>query len=64
MVGDYLNEFTEFMDEAGYIKSLSIVMKFRKGLDQNIQDHIVETEQGRLSDHDPEGWCSAAHFSC
>jgi hypothetical protein len=36
------------------------VMKFRKGLDRDIQDRIAEMVQGRPSDDDPEGWYSAA----
>jgi hypothetical protein len=35
-------------------------MKFRKGLDQDIQDQIAEMAQGRPSDDDPEGWYSTA----
>ena len=57
---DYINEFSELVDEAGYIDSLSIVIQFRKGPDQNIQDQIAEMAQGRPSDNDPEGWYSAA----
>jgi hypothetical protein len=60
VVDDYIDEFSELVDEAGYTDGLSIVMKFRKGLDQDIQDWIVETVQGRPSDDDPEGWYSAA----
>jgi hypothetical protein len=59
-VDDYIDEFSELVDEAGYTDGLSIVMKFRKGLDRDIQDRIVEMVQGRPSDDDPEGWYSAA----
>jgi len=45
-VDDYIDEFSELV-EAGYSDGLSIVMKFRKGLDQDIQDRIVEMVQGR-----------------
>ena len=37
-VDDYIDEFSELVDEAGYVDGLSIVMKFRKGLDRDIQD--------------------------
>jgi hypothetical protein len=60
MVDDYINEFSKLMDEAGYTSGLSIVMKFRKGLDQDIQDQIAEMAQGRPSDDDSEGWYSTA----
>jgi hypothetical protein len=55
-VDDYIDEFSELVDEAGYTDGLSIVMKFRKGLDQDIQDWIAEMVQGRSSDDDLEGW--------
>src|SRR6266436_80078 len=55
-VDDYIDEFSELVDEARYTDSLSIVMKFRKGLDQDVQDQIVEMVQGRPSDSNPEGW--------
>jgi len=41
-VDDYIDEFSELVDEAGYTDGLSIVMKFRKGLDRDIQDRIAE----------------------
>src|SRR5882762_3314239 len=53
-------KISKMMDEARYTNSLSIVMKFRKGLDQDIQDQIAEMAQGRPSDDDPEGWYSTA----
>jgi hypothetical protein len=56
VVDDCIDESSELVDEAGYTDSLFIVMKFRKGLDQNIQDQIAKMVQGRLSDDDPEGW--------
>jgi membrane peptidoglycan carboxypeptidase len=59
VVDDYIDEFSELVDEAGYTDGLSIVMKFRKGLDQDIQDQIAEMVQGRPSDNDPEGWYGA-----
>jgi hypothetical protein len=59
-VDDYIDEFSELMDESGYTDGLSIVIKFRKGLDRDIQDQIVEMVQGRPADDDPEGWYNAA----
>ena len=57
---DYIDEFSELINEAGYIEGLSIVMKFRKGLDRKVQDWIAEMGQGRPVDDDPEGWYEAA----
>jgi hypothetical protein len=60
VVDDYIDEFLELVDEARYTDGLSIVMKFKKGLDRDIQDQIVEMVQGRPSDDDPEGWYGTA----
>ena len=59
---DYIDEFSELIDEAGYTDGLSIVMKFRKGLDQDISDHVAEMVQGRPEDNDPDGWYEAAQM--
>jgi hypothetical protein len=59
-VDDYIDEFSELVEEAGYVDGLSIVMKFRRGLDRDIQDRIAELVQGRPEDDDPEGWYSTA----
>jgi hypothetical protein len=60
LVDDYINEFSELVEEAGYSDGLSIVMKFRKGLDQDLQDRIVEMVQGRPDDDDLEEWYAVA----
>jgi hypothetical protein len=62
VVDDYIDEFSELVDEARYIDGLSIVIKFRKGLDRDIQDWIAEMVQGKPSDDDLEGWYGAAHI--
>jgi Retrotransposon gag protein/Zinc knuckle len=59
-VDDYIDKFSELVKEAGYSDGLSIVMKFRKGLDWDIQDRIAEMVQGRPEDDDPEEWYAAA----
>jgi Zinc knuckle len=59
-VDDYIDEFSELVEEAGYSDGLSIVMKFWKGLDRDIQDRIAEMVQGRPEDDDPEEWYAAA----
>ena len=61
-VDDYIDEFSELVDEAGYTDGLAIVMKFRKGLDRDIQDRIAEMVQGRPNDADPQGWYNAAQL--
>jgi hypothetical protein len=42
VVDDYIDDFSELVDEASYMDGLSIVMKFWKGLDRDIQDWIAE----------------------
>jgi hypothetical protein len=59
-VDDYIDEFSKLVEEAGYSDGLSIVMKFQKGLDQDLQDRIGEMVQGRLDNDDPEEWYAAA----
>jgi hypothetical protein len=61
-VDDYIDEFSELVEEAGYVDGLSIVMKFQRGLDRDIQDRIAELVQGRPEDDDPEGWYSTARM--
>src|SRR6266436_2384067 len=61
-VDDYIDEFSELIDEAGYTDRLSIMMKFQKGLDQHQQDCITEMVQGRPEDNDLEGWYEAAQM--
>jgi len=59
-VDDYIDKFLELVEEAGYSDSLSIIMKFWKALDWDIQDCIAEMVQGRLEDNDLEEWYAAA----
>ena len=59
-VDDYLDEFMELMSEAGYTDPKIAVIKFRKGLDPQIQNTITTMAYGRPSDASPEGWYEAA----
>src|SRR3984957_14231653 len=61
-VDDYIDEFSELVDEAGYMDRLAIVIKFQKGLDRDIQGRIAEMVQGRPNDADPQGWYNAAQL--
>jgi len=60
---EYINEFHDLIDLAGYTEGLAIVMKFHKGLRHDIQDQIAQLAHGRPSDSDPSGWYEAA-LSC
>jgi hypothetical protein len=59
-VDEYVDEFEELIDQAGYTDDLAIVMKFRRGLDDTIQNKIAETGYGRPNDDEPEAWYAAA----
>ena len=39
---DYIDEFSQLIDAAGYTDGLSIEMKLLKGLDQDSQDCVAE----------------------
>ena len=52
---EYLDEFRDLIDQAGYTEDLAIVIKFRRGLRRDIQDQIA-TLPGRPKDDDQEGW--------
>ena len=57
---DYLDEFVELVAEAGYTDPKVVVVKFRKGLDPQIQNTIATMAYGRPSDASPENWYEAA----
>ena len=57
---DYLDEFVELITEAGYIDPKIVVVKFRKGLDPQIQNTIAMMAYGCPSDSSPENWYEAA----
>jgi Retrotransposon gag protein/Zinc knuckle len=59
-VDDYLDEFRELVEQAGYKEGLAIVMKFRRGLNREIQDQIAQLAIGRPKDDAPEEWYHAA----
>ena len=57
---DYIDEFKDLIDLAGYKEGLAIVMKFCKGLRRDIQDQIAQLAHGRPADHDISAWYDAA----
>src|SRR6201996_29837 len=59
-VDDYLDEFIELVVEAGYTDPKTTVVKFRKGLDPQIQNTIAMMAYGRPSDASLEDWYEAA----
>jgi Retrotransposon gag protein/Zinc knuckle len=59
-VDDYIDDFRELIDQAGYKEGLPIVVKFRRGLNREIQDQIAQLVIGRPPDDEPEQWYLAA----
>ena len=59
-VDAYLDEFIDLIVEAGYTDAKTVVIKFRKGLDPQIQNAIATMTNGRPSDMDTGGWYGAA----
>jgi hypothetical protein len=59
-VDEYVDDFRELIDQAGYTEGLAIVVKFRRGLNKAIQDQIANIPIGRPADNDPEAWYNAA----
>src|SRR5215471_625594 len=53
LVDEYVDEFRELVDQAGYKEGLTIVVKFRRGLQREIQDQIAHLPIGRPGDDDP-----------
>ena len=59
-MNDYLDEFRDLITDAGYTDSKTTVVKFRKGLDSEIQDAIGTMAYGQPSDTSPSSWYEAA----
>jgi len=59
-VDDYLDEFLDLIAESGYTDPKTLVVKFRRGLDPNIQNAVATMTHGRPSDTAPSAWYEAA----
>jgi hypothetical protein len=59
-VDEYVDDFRELIDQAGYMEGLGIVTKFRRGLNKEIQDQIANIPIGRPDDANPDEWYEAA----
>jgi len=59
-VDEYLDEFQDLITEAGYSDLKTIVVKFRRGLDTQIQNAIATMPSGCPSDMVPTDWYTAA----
>jgi len=59
-VDEYVDEFKDLIDRAGYSEGLAIVTKFRCGLQRDIQDLITQLLIGCPEDNEREEWYTAA----
>lgn len=57
---DYLDEFQDLITDAGYTDPKTVVVKFRRGLNPQIQNVVATMATGRPSDANPTGWYDMA----
>jgi len=60
LVDEYLDEFLDLIAEAGYTNPKTLVAKFRRGLNPQVQNAVATMAAGRPSDIFPTGWYEAA----
>ena len=59
-VDDYLDKFLDLVAESGHTDPKVLVVKFRRGLDPQIQNAMATMANGRPSDTTPITWYKAA----
>src|SRR5882757_169635 len=59
-VDEYLDEFLDLIAEAGYTDPKTLVVKFRRGLNPQVQNVVATMTAGRPSDTFPTAWYEAA----
>ena len=59
-IDDYLDEFLDLIAESGYTGPKTLVVKFRKGLDLQIQNVVATMMNGHPSNTAPTAWYEAA----
>jgi hypothetical protein len=57
---DYIDEFRDLITDSGYTDPKTIVVKFRRGLNPQIQNAVATMASGRPSDTDPGSWYEMA----
>ena len=57
---NYLDEFLDLVVESGYTDPKVLVVKFRRGLDLQIQNAVATMANGQPSDTAPTAWYEAA----
>jgi len=61
-VDAYIDEFQDLVDLSGYVDKLTMVVKFRRGLSQAIQDKIAESGNDCPAHDDIKGWYRVARL--
>ena len=59
-VDEYLDEFLDLITEAGYTDPKTLVVKFQRGLNPQVQNAVATMAAGRPSDTSPTHWYEAA----
>jgi Zinc knuckle/Retrotransposon gag protein len=62
-VEEYIDDFTDYVEKAGYTEGTNIVLKFRHGLSPTIQREIATLTVGRPADDNPNAWYAAARIN-
>jgi len=57
---EYLDEFQDLITDSGYTDPKTIVVKFRRGLNTQIQNAVATMASGRPSDTSPDQWYEMA----
>ena len=57
---DYIDEFQDLVSESGYSDPKTIVVKFRRGLNPQIQNAVATMSSRRPSDANPDEWYNMA----
>lgn len=59
-VDNYTDEFKDLIKMAGYSDGLVVIVKYRRGLNPDIQNQITHMMIGQPGDVSPDEWYNAA----
>jgi hypothetical protein len=59
---DYIDEFQDLVVESGYTDPMTVVVKFRRGLNPQVQTAVATMGLDRPSDADPDSWYAMARL--
>jgi hypothetical protein len=58
-INEYVDDFRKIVQRACCFEGAHIILKFRQGLDEKIQDHVACLTEGRPSDDSSQQWYAA-----